>query len=216
MKRWVPIVVASAILAIVLFPLINIQDYVNPAPAYSRRAPAGGYGDIDGDGYINFNSSMMNDYWLLYALIDEYGPCDVNQDGIVNETDRNMVASAWMQSGGREDVNLDGVVNVLDLIDVGLWYGQTKTDAMSVDRVKQIENITGVKLLSLATIEFIGDVDGDGNLTLNDVDMIKAYAMGEIDRFPVQPSEGRDWLLTLVIAVIIVVAIAGIILYRKK
>ena len=52
--------------------------------------------------------------------IDRYPPWDVNEDGMVDDTDANLVAAALGQTGSsilnpRTDVNADGTVNILDV-----------------------------------------------------------------------------------------------------
>ena len=50
---------------------------------------------------------------------------DINQDGVVNTQDLELIASQFGQSGQNSaDVNRDGIVNILDLVLVAAAFGK--------------------------------------------------------------------------------------------
>ena len=182
-----------------LVSLFIISQTVEIKVSYSRPAPPGGYGDINGDGYVTYDYSNIHkqDFWLLYAFYDEYGPWDVNEDGITNTSDVNEIQKVWTGSVAsasythqRADINWDDRVNVVDIYYVLKFWNETKTEPMSTERIAQIMRCFNMTQSPYAfdiqeTIRR-GDVDGNGVLTDYDVYLIIQYAMGAIDKFPVQ------------------------------
>ena len=176
-----------------LVSLFIISQTVEIKVSYSRPAPPGGYGDINGDGYVTYDYSNIHkqDFWLLYAFYDEYGPWDVNEDGICNAGDRDEILKFWTGSVNythlRADINWDDSVNVNDIFYMLKFWNETKTEPMTTDRINQIKkHLNATYPFDIQEIIRRGDVDGDGMLTDYDVYLIIQYAMGAIDKFPVQ------------------------------
>ena len=192
-ERLVAIILITVIfvsLVYVFYPKIRVT-------AYQRPAPPDGYGDINGDGYVTYDtgsSAYKHDFWLLYAFIDEYGPWDVNEDGIANTTDISEITKSWTGSVSyvmnlshqRVDINWDSRVDVMDVWYVLQFWNETKTEPLTQERINLIKSHLNVDMLSPDEIIYRGDVDGDGELTEYDVYLIIQYAMGAIDKFPVE------------------------------
>ena len=159
---------------------------------YSQPAPPEGYGDINGDGLVSYDAenAYKHDFWLLYAFLDEYGPWDVNQDGITNGDDVNETQKFWTGSVNfthlRADINWDDRVNVMDLWYILRFWNEMQTPAMTQERINQIVSHLNTTMLSPSEIMYRGDVDGDGYLTVYDVYLVIQYAKGAITEFPVE------------------------------
>lgn len=149
------------------------------------------YGDINGDGFVVVDTDDMavSDMWLLMAYFDEYGVWDVNQDGIANQGDVDAIQEVW--TGGtdlyftRADCWMDGRVNVRDIYIVIQFWNETKTTPASYERLLQIRRLNPNITIASDALQR-GDVDGDGAITMEDFNLIVAYAKGEISTFPVQ------------------------------
>lgn len=189
--KWIYLLV---ILLVIVMAVFYYQGKVK-VTAYQRPAPSEGYGDIDGDGYVSiFNTLNGSDNYLLLAFFDEYGPWDVNGDGIVNEADLAEVAQYWEWSGLpyeiRADAFPDGYVDAMDMLVVNNYYNQTTTPPMSQERINQINIYANIPFTPDEIIRR-GDVNGNGILDIDDVRLIIKYAKGEISKFPVESVENK-------------------------
>jgi WD40 repeat protein len=62
---------------------------------------------------------------LLWEVTPTTNVMDINQDGVVNTQDLELIASQFGQSGQNSaDVNRDGIVNILDLVLVAAAFGK--------------------------------------------------------------------------------------------
>ena len=62
---------------------------------------------------------------LLWEVTPTLNATDINQDGVINTQDLELVASQLGQSGQNStDVNRDGIVNILDLVLVASLFGE--------------------------------------------------------------------------------------------
>jgi len=186
------IILVLLVISLSIFALFIFNESGEVKSVYSQPAPQEGYGDINGDGVVSYdvNDAHKHDFWLLYAFEDEYGPWDVNEDGITNGDDVQEIQKFWTgavnYSHLRADINWDDRVDVMDIWYVLKFFNETKTEPMSQERIDQITSHLNVAMLSPQEIMYRGDVDGDGALTEYDVYLIIQYAMGAIDKFPVQ------------------------------
>lgn len=206
-KNSYPLVLIVILLVIVAVFAVAVSQtglFAETKTVYQRSAPPGGYGDLDGDGYVTVydestSSIHENDVFLLVAFYDEYGPWDVNQDGVCkadesSDGDVTALSQWWMQEGDpffvRGDVSCDGVVDLGDIMVVGKYNGTSQTAAGTSSRISQI---TQHYVFPYAPYEarIRGDVNNDSVLDIQDALLINQYARGEIDRFPVQPEENK-------------------------
>ena len=65
---------------------------------------------------------------LLIIRFYEDVDWDINRDGIVNQTDSDLISDHWLEEGEpgwiREDINQDGIVNSLDIILISLHWNE--------------------------------------------------------------------------------------------
>ena len=59
------------------------------------------------------------------VLINRFCPADLNNDGVVEVEDLQILLDVFGDAEPAADVNNDGVVNVLDLIDLLLEFGHS-------------------------------------------------------------------------------------------
>lgn len=85
-----------------------------------------------------------------YVNAVTYNPGDVNLDGIVNQTDLNIITGHWLASGQNRaagDLTGDGLVNQTDLnLCTGNWLGTGGTGSLAA-----VPEPSGLALLALAT-----------------------------------------------------------------
>ena len=90
--------------------------------------------------------------------ISQWAPWDVNQDGVVDDTDATLVTAAIGQTGEtianpRTDVNADGVVDSDDLLLVQDHLNTDGTGAPATDTIVALLGLDTLKSLSRTSLE---------------------------------------------------------------
>jgi len=190
MEKKITVILVTIVAIIAFVSVMAFYHQARISEGYSRTAPAGGYGDINGDGVINFGV-QADDPFLAYNFFKQYITPDVNHDGIVNNADTNLVTSQWGKSGSSywipEDVDLSGHIDARDLYYISVFWNRTECQPSTQDRINQLNLVPGVNI-TFDTHELTRRIDVDNNsmLSFNDVLLIEEYAKGEINEFPVE------------------------------
>ena len=89
------------------------------------------------------------------AIAVEPHPWDVNQDGVVDKADLDIISNNFGSKNASSDVNSDGIVNILDLVLVVKHFGEKYDNIIGKD---------GAPMVLIPAGEFqMGDSFNEGN-----------------------------------------------------
>ena len=186
------VIVAVAVFAVAASDMVLFET----KSSWSRAAPAGGYGDLDMDGMVEYTSGggesdVLYLIWYYHTVL----PVDIDGDGMVGDDDINRVSAQWNMEGGvfwiPEDVYPDGKIDMADLTVISSFYGMdVSSSPLSYTRLAFIMQVyPSMSSASTSSMMSRGDVNDDGVLDITDALLIQEYAKGDIDRFPVQEDD---------------------------
>lgn len=136
-------------------------------------------GDINNDGYVNANDALyLLNYLNCLIVFNQYEKLasDVDQDGKITFIDAEIIMNhskgfidslpVTIKINKYGDINDDGYVNISDFFLILRYLN--KDEVFSPSQLH------------------IADVDGDGQVTEKDRDLIEKHMNDEIKRFPVE------------------------------